>query len=139
VSRAAVRNARAGDFEAVLALWQRARSAAATTADDESVLARLIEHSDDALLVAELDGRIVGVLVAAWDGWRGNMYRLAVLPEHRRAGVGRRLVETGHERLRRKGARRITALVADDEPEAAGLWRALGYERDELSRFVRNL
>ena len=103
MSQAAIRTARTGDFEAVLDLWQRARSAAATTADDEDVLARLIEHTDDALLVAELDGRIVGVLVAAWDGWRGNMYRLAVLPERRRAGVGRRLVEAGHERLRRKG------------------------------------
>jgi ribosomal protein S18 acetylase RimI-like enzyme len=40
----------------------------------------------------------VGTLVAAWDGWRGNMYRLAVLPEHRRAGIGRELVDAGYER-----------------------------------------
>jgi hypothetical protein len=37
-------------------------------------------------------------------------------------------------------ASRVSAIVADDEPEAAALWRALGYERDgHLSRFVRNL
>jgi len=85
------------------------------------VLVRLTEHSDDALLVAELDGRVVGALVAAWDGWRGDMYRLAMLPEHRRAGIGRSLVEAGHERLRGKGARRISGLVADDEVEAGAL------------------
>ena len=46
---------------------------------------RLIADSPAALLVAERDGEIVGVLIAAWDGWRGNMYRLAV-----REGAGGR-------------------------------------------------
>jgi ribosomal protein S18 acetylase RimI-like enzyme len=135
-----VRVARRDDLGAILELWGQARSAAASTPDDVEAVIALIEHADDALLVAEDAGRVVGVLVAAWDGWRGNMYRLAVLPAHRRRGVARRLVEAGHERLRAKGARRVTALVAHDEVEATGLWRAAGYELDEeLSRFVRDL
>ena len=90
--------------------------------------------------VAEDDGRIVGTLVAAWDGWRGNMYRLAVLPELRRNGIGRALVDAGHEHLRDLGARRVTALVGHEEDAAVALWEATGYERDEsLVRFVRNL
>ena len=135
-----VRVARRDDIDAILALWSRARSAAASTPDDVEAVTALIEHAGDALLVADHAGRVVGVLVAAWDGWRGNMYRLAVSPSHRRRGVARRLVEAGHERLRAQGARRVTALVAHDEVEATGLWRAAGYELDhELSRFVRDL
>jgi ribosomal protein S18 acetylase RimI-like enzyme len=140
LSAATVRVARAADFDAVLELWERARSAAATTPDDEDVLARLTEHTDDALLVAELDGQIVGALVAAWDGWRGNMYRLAVDPAYRRRGVATALVRAGEERLRALGARRITALVAHGEADAVGLWAAAGYARDEaIARFVRKL
>lgn len=30
---------------------------------------------------------MVGSLIAAWDGWRGSFYRLAVLPERRREGL----------------------------------------------------
>src|SRR5262249_34923935 len=113
---------------------------AASTPDDVASVARLIETADDALLVAEHDGRVVGALVAAWDGWRGNMYRLAVLPEFRRRGIARLLVPAGHERLRRKGAPRVTALVAHDEADAAALWSSLGYTRDDhIARFVRNL
>lgn len=124
----------------MLAVWDRARSAVAATVDTPEAVGRLIDHTPGALLVAESDGRIVGVLVAAWDGWRGNMYRLAVLPEHRRRGIARRLVEEGHERLRARGARRVTALVAHDEEEATALWRSTGYAFDEqLARFVRNL
>jgi ribosomal protein S18 acetylase RimI-like enzyme len=135
-----IRTATAEDIDAVLALWARARSAAATTRDDRASVERLLAHAEDALLVAEADGLVVGALVAAWDGWRGGMYRLAVAPEHRRAGVGRRLVEAGHERLAAKGARRITALVGREERDATAFWRAAGYTFDEnIARFVRNL
>jgi ribosomal protein S18 acetylase RimI-like enzyme len=135
-----IRSAGRDDVPAVLDLWAQARSAAATTPDDAAAVQRLLERSPDALLVAEREGRIVGVIVAAWDGWRGNMYRLAVLPDVRRQGIARRLVDAAHERLRAQGARRVTALVAADERDATGLWRATGYDRDELIvRFVRNL
>jgi len=135
-----VRSARRGDIGEVLALWRAARSAQAATLDDAESVTRLIEHDADALLVAECDGHLVGVLVAAWDGWRGNMYRLAVLAAFRRRGIATRLVQAGHERLLARGARRVTALVAHAEEEAVGLWRERGYQFDEkLARFVRNL
>src|SRR5262245_25431749 len=134
-----VRAAGRDDVDAVLAVWARARSAAASTRDDAAAVLALVEVGDT-LLVAERDGRVVGALIAAWDGWRGNMYRLAVLPEHRRLGIARRLVEAGHALLRARGARRVTALVARDEVEAAELWSATGYDLDEqLGRYVRNL
>ncbi len=135
-----IRAATAADVVAVLAVWVEARSAAARTPDDPRVVEQLLEHDPGALLVAESDGQVVGVLIAGWDGWRGNIYRLAVVPAHRRQGIGRRLVEAGHDRLRAQGARRITALVGGEEGAAHGLWRAVGYQRDEfVHRFVRNL
>jgi ribosomal protein S18 acetylase RimI-like enzyme len=92
------------------------------------------------LLVAVREGKLVGALIAAWDGWRGNMYRLAVLPRHRRAGIARGLVEAGEERLRALGARRVTVLVGREDAPARALWLALGYEDDvRIGRFVRNL
>jgi ribosomal protein S18 acetylase RimI-like enzyme len=135
-----VRPAGGGDVEAVLAVWGAARSAAARTPDDPRAVERLLERDPGALLVAEAEGEIVGALIAGWDGWRGNVYRLAVLPSHRRQGIARRLVEAGHDRLRTLGARRVTALVGGEEGAAHGLWRAVGYQRDEfVHRFVRNL
>jgi ribosomal protein S18 acetylase RimI-like enzyme len=133
-----IRRGRPGDADAVLALWGSARSVAAAIADDADAVAGAIEQG--ALLVAEDGGAVVGTIVAGWDGWRGNMYRLAVLPSHRRRGIGRELVEAGEALLRRRGARRITALVGRGDPVAMGLWRAVGYGHDaQIARFVRNL
>ena len=135
-----IRAARRDDIRAVLEVWEQARSAAAVTPDSEPAVAQLIEHTPDALLLAECEGKVVGVLVAAWDGWRGNMYRLAVLAPYRRRGIARRLVDEGHERLVQKGALRVTVLVGQDEEIAHALWRSVGYRFDErIARFVRNL
>ena len=137
---AAIRAATAADIDAVLAVWAEARSAAAQTPDDPDMVERLLERDPGALLVAEVGGEVVGVLIAGWDGWRGNVYRLAVLPQHRRQGVARQLVEAGHEHLRAQGAHRVTALVGGEEGAVHRVWRAVGYQRDEfVHRFVRNL
>jgi ribosomal protein S18 acetylase RimI-like enzyme len=135
-----VRAARSEDIPAVLELWGVARTRAAVTPDTAEAVELLLEVASDGLLVAESDGRIVGALVAGWDGWRGNMYRLAVLPEYRRRGIARELVDAGHSRLRAKGARRVTAIVGKEDDHAKALWEAAGYEFDEhVGRFVRNL
>jgi ribosomal protein S18 acetylase RimI-like enzyme len=141
VNDAKIRPAQPRDAPAVLALWARARTEAASTPDTPEALATLLERDPDVLLVAEReDGAIAGTLIAGWDGWRGNMYRLAVDPDLRRSGVARALVAAAERRLRALGARRVTAIVARGDERAAALWTAVGYARDEtVDRFVRNL
>jgi ribosomal protein S18 acetylase RimI-like enzyme len=136
-----VREARLEDVPGVLGLWALARSAHAVTPDRPEDVERLVREMPGSLLVAATDdGPLIGVLIAAWDGWRGNMYRLAVHPDHRRHGVARALVQAGEAQLRRRGARRVSALVAREDEVAGGLWAAAGYAYDDvIGRFVRNL
>lgn len=123
-----------------MGLWIEARSEHATTADRLDDVERLIADSPAALLVAERGDEIVGALIAAWDGWRGNMYRLAVREGHRREGIGISLTRAGEEYLRGRGARRVTALVAFEDDLAGAFWESAGYPQDEeIGRRVRNL
>lgn len=135
----AIRAAERGDVAAVLALWADGRSGHASLPDSAEAVERLLLDRPSALLVAELDARIVGALIAASDGWRGNMYRLTVAPGLRRCGIGLALVREGERRLRDGGTPRITALVAHDDEVACALWSAAGYALDrDIGRFVRN-
>jgi ribosomal protein S18 acetylase RimI-like enzyme len=136
-----VRSCARPDVPRVLELWAGARSEHASTADGPAEVERLLaDDSPAALLVAEREGELVGALIAAWDGWRGNMYRLAVSDGHRREGIGLALTRAGEDYLRRRGARRVTALVAFEDEEAGGFWDSAGYPRDrEIGRRVRNL
>jgi ribosomal protein S18 acetylase RimI-like enzyme len=134
-----IRNAESADLRAVLSLW-RASGAVPSKTDDRDGLEQLVRRDSEALLLAETDGEIVGTLIAGWDGWRGSFYRLAVEPGRRRGGIARALVRAGEDRLLRRGARRLTAIVAADEAAAMSLWRALGYEQQaDRARFVRTL
>ena len=135
-----VRACRPSEASAVLELWELTRSEHATTPDRLEDLQRLLSHDAGSLLVADAGGAIVGALIAASDGWRGNMYRLAVCGEHRRAGIGLALVRAGEQHLGRQGANRITALVAYEDDIAVSFWEAAGYPQDdEIGRHVRNL
>lgn len=135
-----IRRCEPGDVAAVLALWGESRSEHARTADRVEDVERLISDSPAALLVADRGGEIVGALIAAWDGWRGNMYRLAVRENCRRQGVGIALVRAGEDYIRGRGSTRVTALVAFDDEAAAGFWESAGYPRDPvIGRRVRNI
>jgi ribosomal protein S18 acetylase RimI-like enzyme len=135
---AVIRPATEAEVDAVLALW-RAAGAHPTTTDDAGAVAGLIGRDDGALLVAVVDGELVGTLMATWDGWRGNMYRLVVHPGHRRGGLGRSLVAAGEERVRVLGCRRVAAHVVPDDDEAARFWAAVGYGLQAMDRYVRPL
>jgi ribosomal protein S18 acetylase RimI-like enzyme len=131
-----IRRAHPSDIAAVLDLWREAE-AEPTHTDDAASLGRLIDHDPGALLVADEGGRIVGTVVAAWDGWRGSVYRLVVATSHRRTGLGRRLVAAAGRRLSEMGAVRLQAIVVETNAPALGFWQASGWvQQAERLRFV---
>jgi ribosomal protein S18 acetylase RimI-like enzyme len=137
-----IRAAVPADLPAVLELWQSADVKPSPT-DDLAALAALVAHDPEALLVVDDAGLIAGSLVAGFDGWRGNLYRLAVRPSHRRRGLGRALLLEAAERLRARGARRVSALVLRDDVQAVGFWSSLQAEGLRLdsskTRWILNL
>ena len=65
----------------------------------------------DLFLVGEHDGRIVATVMAGYDGHRGWIYYLGVLPEHRRAGYGRAILAEAERLLRLEGCPKINLQV----------------------------
>jgi ribosomal protein S18 acetylase RimI-like enzyme len=134
-----IRACRLEDIGMVLELWRHA-DATPGVIDNADDLRRAVADSPAHVLVAEVDGRLVGSIIGTFDGWRGNIYRLAVQPDYRRRGVARALVAEVERRLTAQGARRITALVENDHAWAMNFWEAVGYAVDErVVRRVRNL
>ena len=132
-----IRECRPEEAEALLALWNAAGTSPSIT-DTITDVQNAIE-SIASVLVAEADRCIVGSLIATFDGWRGNMYRIAVHPDYRRRGIGRALVRKGEECLANQGVKRITALVEEKYPWATAFWSSVGYEIEPgIIRFYRN-
>lgn len=134
-----LRPATLDDVEDLLALWEVAAENDSRPADSPELVTRLLARDPDACLVAvEEDGRIVGSLIAGWDGWRAHLYRLAVHPDVRRRGVATRLLAAAEARLQALGATRIDAMVLDVNELGRSLWTEAGYTRqDGWRRWVR--
>jgi ribosomal protein S18 acetylase RimI-like enzyme len=134
-----VRPCRPEEVPAVLDLLRRAGATASVTDTPEDV-GRALGEAQAVLLVAEEGGELVGSALAGFDGWRGNLYRLAVEPGRRRRGIARALVARAEQFLSARGAKRVTALVERDHPDATSFWSAAGYAADpRIARFVRTL
>lgn len=133
-----IRAADRGEAGALLELWRHADAVPSVTDDADSV-ERMIEAG--AVLVAtDDDDRIVGSIIATFDGWRAAVYRLAVHPDHQRKGIAKQLIVAAEERLRGLGAKRIAANVVGDREAAVAAWTSAGFERDSRTvRYTRNL
>lgn len=126
------------DVDALIEFWLVAGENDGRPADHPDAVRRQLERDPDALLVAELDGRIVGTVIAGWDGWRAHLYRLAVHPSYRRRGIGALLLTHAEERLRALGATRLDAMVLEGNALGASAWVAAGYApQDEWRRWVK--
>ena len=135
-----IRPCRVEECAAVLALWERAGAIPSPT-DTLEELQRLVRTHGDGFLVAIQGSAVVGSVIGGWDGWRGNIYRLAVAPEARRRGLARRLVREAALVMKSKGGRRLSALVERHEAHAVGFWDYLaedGWRRDErMTRYIK--
>jgi ribosomal protein S18 acetylase RimI-like enzyme len=133
-----IRQFRRADTDAVVALWE----ACALTRpwnDPRADIERKLAHSPSLFLVGEADGDVVGSVMAGYDGHRGWINYLAVLPARRGQGLGRALMDAAAERLLAAGCPKINLQVRAENETACAFYEAIGYERQELVDFGRRL
>ncbi len=133
-----IREARPGDFDVIIRLWESIDRHTGL-ADRREYLETFHAFSPELFLVAEAEGRIVGTVIGGWDGWRANIARLSTHPDLRRKGVAMALVQEIERRLQAKGARRVYALVDRRSPPAEPFWESAGYTvNDQILQYSRN-
>jgi len=93
----------------------------------------------ESLLVAEIDGVVVGAVIAGFDGVRGWIYHLAVSPEHRRRGIATGLMRGAEAALRARGCSKINLQVRASNQSVVAFYLALGYQIEERLSMGRAL
>src|SRR4029077_5357132 len=104
------------DYDAAVELWKRVEGVEIAEGDDRERVAQFIARNAGLSRVATDGSTIIGVAICGQDGRRGHIYHLAVDPNYRGRGVGKRLVDECLEGLRRLGLKRANIMVATDNP-----------------------
>ncbi len=132
----AIRRLTTDDYDAIRDIWVRSglTSLRLKGRDAPGEFARQMESGCQIALGAELDGKLVGVVLATHDGRKGWINRLAVDPEYRRRGIAKALIAEAERVLREeKGMRIIAALIEADNEPSLELFQSVGYH---LSRDI---
>ncbi len=126
------RNLRIEDYEAMVRIWNISGLRAKVLGRDsrERVSAEIARHPE--WLIGAYDGQtLVGLIIGTYDGRRGCLNRLAVLPECRHRGIARRLIELCDERLRAAGALIVYGLIDRENEASRAVFAGLGYHFHE--------
>lgn len=126
------------DIPALVALW-KACGLTRPWNDPERDARLAIEGQSSAILGLRDGDALIGSVMAGFDGHRGWVYYLAVAPERRREGLGRRLMDAAEAWLRERGAPKLQLMVRTSNAEALGFYEALGLERQEVATLGRFL
>ena len=116
------------DYEAAVELWKRVEGVEIAEGDDRENVAHFLARNPGLSRVATDGSTIVGVAFCGNDGRRGHIYHLAVDPNYRGRGLGKRLVDECLEGLRRLGLQRANIMVATDNPRGREFWSKCGWE-----------
>ncbi|HRE07846.1 MAG TPA: GNAT family N-acetyltransferase [Opitutaceae bacterium] len=116
------------DLPAARELWAAAEGVELAEGDSVSELSAYLDRNPHLSQIAELDGRVVGAVLAGHDGRRGFLYHLAVDHERRGSGLGTALVDRALAALKAAGVVRVLILVARDNPSGRRFWSNRGWE-----------
>lgn len=127
-----IRDAVPGDAPALTRLNQTAMGYDYPEAETRRKLEALLADGRNKILVAQAEGRLVGYLhLVDYDVLYAehmkNIMGIAVDPDCRRMGIGRKLLEAGEAWAKENGASGIRLVSGEERTGAHQFYRSLGY------------
>ena len=125
-----IRAFEAADEADVVGLW-RACDLVVPWNDPVKDIQRKLRVQRDLFLVGLSNRRLVATVMSGYEGHRGWINYLAVAPEYRRQGFGRRMIDAAEVRLRELGCPKINLQIRRSNAQAVNFYRSLGFLEDE--------
>ncbi|MTJ84147.1 MAG: GNAT family acetyltransferase [Telmatospirillum sp.] len=126
------------DREPVIALWHRCGLIRSWNDPDKDI-ARKLAVQPEFFLVGRVGDVLAATAMAGYDGHRGWLNYLAVSPDFRHRGFGRRLVAEVERLLTASGCPKLSLQIRSSNREVMAFYRALGYVEDEVVCMGRRL
>ncbi len=119
------------DFDSVVALWKDVFSEDPFWNDPHKVIHNKLKIQPELFLVGIFENQLIATVMGGFDGFRGWVYHLAVTPNKRRRGFGKKMMETLEKRLIELGCPKINLQVRESNPDVVEFYESLGYKVED--------
>jgi ribosomal protein S18 acetylase RimI-like enzyme len=120
------------DCEDVIALWQ-ACGLVMPQNDPYADIQQKTGFQPDLFLVGlDETGCLLATVMAGYEGHRGWINYLAVLPQHWRQGIGRQMLAAAENRLRALGCPKINLQVRRANTTVINFYQNVGFSEDDV-------
>jgi ribosomal protein S18 acetylase RimI-like enzyme len=116
------------DYDRMVKLWQESGLPHKPAGrDSREEIGSQLNDSHCLILGLFYQKKLIGTIIANWEGRKGWINRLAIAPDFRRMGLGCEMISRAEDWLRKKGARIIACLVEEWNSSSLELFKKAGY------------
>lgn len=127
-------------YEQAYALWSTTKGIGLSDADSKENIQEFLIRNPLLSVVAERDGQLVGASLAGHDGRRGYIHHLAVADQHRRMGIGKKIVEACLDNLKNAGIAKCHLFIFHENLSGKEFWESIGWSyRSDLGIISKTL
>lgn len=127
-----------GDSDAVIDVWRRSGLLHPDN-DPGKDIKRKLRVRPDLFLVGTVGGSIVATIMIGYEGHRGWVNYLGVLPEHQRRGYARRMIGEAERLLRLEGCPKINLHVRTANTAALSFYERIGFSPNKVVSLGKRL
>jgi ribosomal protein S18 acetylase RimI-like enzyme len=133
-----IRPYRAGDKPGVIDLWLKCGLVVPHN-DPRRDIERKLMVNGEWFLVGTIGDRVVATCMAGYEGHRGWINYLAVLPDYRRRGLATRMMEHAEGILKTAGCPKINLQIRTSNDDVIRFYEAVGYTVDPVVSMGKRL
>lgn len=116
--------------EAVVDLWEKCGLIVPQNDPIEDIQKKL-EFQPELFFIALLDGQVIGSVMVGYEGHRGWLNYLAVLPSFQKRGYGKKLVNKAIVELEKIGCLKLNLQVRKSNAQSVEFYKHLGFKEEE--------
>lgn len=122
------------DYDEVYQLWVACHNGINSTDDSYEGIEKYLKRNPTTTFVAVDEGHVCGVILCGHDGRRGIIQHMSVSPDHRRLGIGGKLVELALDALKKEGIKKVLLVAFKHNELGNAFWEAQGFTlREDLN------
>lgn len=115
---------------AVIDLWNKC-SLIVPHNDPIEDIQKKLDFQPELFFIALLNGQLIGSIMVGYEGHRGWINYLAVLPSFQKRGYGKKLVNKAIVELRKIGCPKINLQVRSSNASVVEFYKHLGFKEEE--------